>query len=1382
MAGGSSQKNRKSAVLVIQQRLAWLAGGIGFRLSRRRLGYTDVLRVKGFCGGGDPEANNPWSRPHSGINNVKPKFGTGAFDEMLRWSLKDMEAMMGERDGLPLESLDALNKVFVDQKDDNLSNFFLRLGVSCTPFEKNIHPDEGCGERLREDIEKGTQREEGHPLVSEQQAGDSSNPLRKQKSPTDTETGPGNKPGSDNFPYGVSGGAVGGPRGLKGMSSSSMASAAAEELSHTGCLSAGDLLWMELRMEEAQLILQQGSGASKPQALPNYIASDKDAKQNDRSSQRLAQPDDSERKTTMSGAGPSIPPPAVHDDDNHTCRAVAPADGCTGSPSSRVTLQEKSKSQVDTASAAMKEDVTHQVRTDAEVDRPLGKSRSLESTRAQEVDAHQSGISDCQRNNSKDSESISRVDESGSKHSMCCSEQTQFPMAALGELHSDKPPSNRETAKRHQTTVISTENDAVDCTKCEKDGVEKAAHQSVRPCEPTNLSPFSGVQTGQHPVNSLNAIQCLPVEGTPDHKYNFAKITEEGGREEVEGEEDDAVAETGSQRMDRVNHHRVVVGESSKSEQVDGGVDNTDRNSNMTEEGRKEKAGGEHDAVLPGDDDAVLRGEDDAVLREDDDAVIESAFEGVERVSHHVTGESGKSERVQSVDDTGRNSNSGHAHARTTQERDRVTPDQMSEHEEREGRQQHPVRSAPANAKAPKAAEKFGFDDDRLNGVATRKKDQVQMDESWEPGVGEQGKWHEPKRRAATDEKEAKVAGKSACDEDQMTTGVTTGKKDQVQTDRNWEYRWREQDKPRHPVRREPADVKATKTARTTASDEQRMTEVRSKISSVFDFMDDDDDNGEPEVQAKDATWQPAKTASTLASLRRVTSVNGHRNVRNTPTDGARDRHQERGGVTKGKAVSFMDVDANERRAGKDRSADGNSATNQTSERSSSCCDTGARSQGRTSGERSQAIAAAGPENAATRVVNKNAECNNGNAQQNLDRLDRGNKAALRDMPTRAIRLRRTHRNLTEKEVEKLVEGFNSLGPGRWSSIKERWFAEDNDLLSSDLKDKWRSLVLAAKRPPEERRRKKFPAELPRLVSLRKLRRILPLKNWYDAEMAKILAKRQEEARLLEECEDEKRRLQEKLDREKFQTELSDTWNAKFESVCGTLRSNKGSSTSDVEIKMLKKQIEDLKISQRHAANNLGSSSSAPTTGNNALLARILQEHDAMKTRLEDAAGACKHVELLETEVRTLRQSREEAVEEAETWRKEALKSGNKRSRIATSPSSSLKMPPAATPAKDKSAANLRQLHNMEVDALKAMRLQELNWRREAEQENERLKEQQREMEREHARLKEELAKKGKEKRTPMSSFRERLDEADGVADGSGLRTTRKKKPALPVG
>ncbi|GBG62041.1 hypothetical protein CBR_g28517 [Chara braunii] len=187
---------------------------------------------------------------------------------------------------------------------------------------------------------------------------------------------------------------------------------------------------------------------------------------------------------------------------------------------------------------------------------------------------------------------------------------------------------------------------------------------------------------------------------------------------------------------------------------------------------------------------------------------------------------------------------------------------------------------------------------------------------------------------------------------------------------------------------------------------------------------------------------------------------------------------------------------------------------------------------------------------------------------------------------------------------------------------------------------------------------------------------------------------------------------------------------------------------------------------------NSGASTSKPMVSDDAVLARLLHDQDEMRSKLKAAVGACKKVEILENEVRVLRKSHDDAVQEAETWKKEALRTGNKRSHIATSPASTLKMPPATTPRKSPSrertnvdTMQLRQLHNLEVETLKELRLQELNRRREAEQENERMKE--------------ELAKRDADKRvTPKSSFREKLDEAEGNVGGSILRTEKgKKKP-----
>ncbi|GBG62094.1 hypothetical protein CBR_g28570 [Chara braunii] len=168
---------------------------------------------------------------------------------------------------------------------------------------------------------------------------------------------------------------------------------------------------------------------------------------------------------------------------------------------------------------------------------------------------------------------------------------------------------------------------------------------------------------------------------------------------------------------------------------------------------------------------------------------------------------------------------------------------------------------------------------------------------------------------------------------------------------------------------------------------------------------------------------------------------------------------------------------------------------------------------------------------------------------------------------------------------------------------------------------------------------------------------------WYDAKMTKLAARQQEEEKLQREREAEERRLKEKREREEFHKELSDTWNAKFESACGVLCGNKNAVVNDQELEKLKKQIEMLQLGQKQMAGNLEASTSKATATNDALLARVLQEHENMKAQLDAAAGACKHVELLESEVRMLKQSCDVAIEEAEAWKKKALRFGNKRSR-----------------------------------------------------------------------------------------------------------------------
>ncbi|GBG87602.1 hypothetical protein CBR_g45754 [Chara braunii] len=196
------------------------------------------------------------------------------------------------------------------------------------------------------------------------------------------------------------------------------------------------------------------------------------------------------------------------------------------------------------------------------------------------------------------------------------------------------------------------------------------------------------------------------------------------------------------------------------------------------------------------------------------------------------------------------------------------------------------------------------------------------------------------------------------------------------------------------------------------------------------------------------------------------------------------------------------------------------------------------------------------------------------------------------------------------------------------------------------------------------------------------------MKAWYDEAMVKAALKKQEEEKLKKEKEEEDRRLKEKKDREAFQKEMNHAMNARLESVCDAFRGQKKNAEVDVQkIEALGKEIQGLKVAHSTMARNDGTSTSRMGVQDDALLARILQEREETKAKMEVATVANKRAESLEEALRLLKQQHEDALLEAENWKKEALQTGNKWSRLATSPSSTLKrssstlkIPHAATP------------------------------------------------------------------------------------------------------
>ncbi|GBG71639.1 hypothetical protein CBR_g9055 [Chara braunii] len=222
---------------------------------------------------------------------------------------------------------------------------------------------------------------------------------------------------------------------------------------------------------------------------------------------------------------------------------------------------------------------------------------------------------------------------------------------------------------------------------------------------------------------------------------------------------------------------------------------------------------------------------------------------------------------------------------------------------------------------------------------------------------------------------------------------------------------------------------------------------------------------------------------------------------------------------------------------------------------------------------------------------------------------------------------------------------------------------------------------------------------------------VVKMKTWYDLAMANELARKEEEEKLKKAKEEEERRLLDKKEREALNKELHDAMNARLDVVYEAVRGQKQADVSGEEkMEKLLKEIEKLQVAQSEVTNNSGASTSRPSVHDDALLAKMMQEHEDMKRRVALASAANKRAETLEASLRTIKQQQELAMQEVETWKKEALRTGNKRSRLATSSSAQLKIP--ATPPRKSSndrpsidPLQLAQLHTLEVNALKELRL-----------------------------------------------------------------------------
>ncbi|GBG86730.1 hypothetical protein CBR_g41795 [Chara braunii] len=262
------------------------------------------------------------------------------------------------------------------------------------------------------------------------------------------------------------------------------------------------------------------------------------------------------------------------------------------------------------------------------------------------------------------------------------------------------------------------------------------------------------------------------------------------------------------------------------------------------------------------------------------------------------------------------------------------------------------------------------------------------------------------------------------------------------------------------------------------------------------------------------------------------------------------------------------------------------------------------------------------------------------------------------------------------------------------------------------------------------------------------------ISNKQEAEEAKARQQRKEEEKTKREKEDEERRLKDKREREELQREMSAKMDRLSEAVNG-----KKSSDSD-EIAKLKSLVEALTrqcnlgreketkvgeseevVKLRAQVEQLKRDASGANTSS-AMPKHVKESEELVRLRCEQSevkAATEKRLATLEEVIFALQKQCETAEANAEAWRNEALRPGNKRDSIAIgqTPVSDARVRMRATTL-EKPGGDVRmntqlkglvERHQREVELLKEMRLREVNARKESEEEVEWLKEQMARME-----------------------------------------------------
>ncbi|GBG65558.1 hypothetical protein CBR_g51441 [Chara braunii] len=226
------------------------------------------------------------------------------------------------------------------------------------------------------------------------------------------------------------------------------------------------------------------------------------------------------------------------------------------------------------------------------------------------------------------------------------------------------------------------------------------------------------------------------------------------------------------------------------------------------------------------------------------------------------------------------------------------------------------------------------------------------------------------------------------------------------------------------------------------------------------------------------------------------------------------------------------------------------------------------------------------------------------------------------------------------------------------------------------------------------------------------------IKVRHDAEEEREKTKRDEDERKKKEIEKENRCAEERKEREDFHRRMAEEMNVRFDKVCEVLETKKYKDSSST-IAKLQAEVESLQ--KRKVADP---PSDCGTVMDEATARRLRELEDSHKLSQEIAD---RKVAALEEEVVIVRLLHDHATSEAATWKQEALRPGNKRG--------------STTLPRTMEAVDLAEAHRREVDFLKELRSKDLNGRRVAEQELEKIKESKLAADLEAERLKEELAR-----------------------------------------